>query len=125
MICPTPDPSPGLDQSTVPMGRLTAAVIVISADAPPAVIVACPAATAVRIGGSSVERLTTFVLLEVQDGCAPESLAVAAPMTFEIKPLVTKGIYPLSDVLRAFSPISQQLLSCMIITLGKKKTIGL
>src|SRR5271166_2236573 len=61
----TPEPSPGFDQRTVPSAKV-AEDTVTSADAPPAIIVTWPAATAVRIGGSSVDRLTTVVSLDVQ-----------------------------------------------------------
>src|SRR5262249_12383709 len=55
---------PGLDQITVPSGRVPA-YTVTSADALPAVIVTCPGATAVRTGGSAVDRLTTDGSLDV------------------------------------------------------------
>src|SRR5208337_1952332 len=53
----TPEPSPGLDQITVPRGSV-AAETVTSAAAVPAVMVTFPTASAVSSGGSSVERLT-------------------------------------------------------------------
>src|SRR5271170_3705998 len=65
MMLVTPDPSPGLDQSTVPRASGPADTVT-SAEAPPAVIVMCPTASAVRIGGSSVDKLTTVGSLDVQ-----------------------------------------------------------
>src|SRR5207249_4336055 len=58
-------PPPGLDQSTVPTGRVPAYTST-SADAAPAVIVMCPAANADRTGGSALDRLTTFGSPDVQ-----------------------------------------------------------
>lgn len=60
----TPDPFPGFDQSTVPIARASADTVT-SAVAVPAVIVTWPAATAVSTGGSSLDRLTTVVSLDV------------------------------------------------------------
>ncbi len=60
----TPDALPGLDQITVPRVRAPAETVT-SADAVPAVIVACPAARAERSGGSSLDRLTTSGSLDV------------------------------------------------------------
>ena len=65
IIVPTPDPSPGLDQSTVPEGS-GAALTVTSADAVPPVIVTCPGPSALRMGGSSVERPTTVGSLDAR-----------------------------------------------------------
>src|ERR1700732_3892973 len=62
----TPEPSPGFDQRTVPVGNAEPAQTVTSVEAFPAVIVVLPGATAVIIGGSSVESVATAVLLEVQ-----------------------------------------------------------
>src|SRR5271166_2073155 len=62
-ILPTPDPFPGFDQITVPTGRLVDTVT--SADPVPALIVACPNPTAVRTGGSSVDKVTTVESLVV------------------------------------------------------------
>src|SRR5579862_162481 len=77
-ILETPEPSPGLDQITVP-ARNALVTTVTSAEAFPAVIVAFPEPTAVMIGGSSVESIATAVLLEVQDrpvtDCPVESSA--------------------------------------------------
>src|ERR1700690_862594 len=62
--------SPGWDQSTVPRGGPAGKSVgdetVTSADAVPAVIVTCPAASAVRMGGSLLDRLTTAGSLDVQ-----------------------------------------------------------
>src|SRR5580658_2210351 len=65
-ILETPEPSPGFDQITVPVGNVEPVQTVTSDVALPAVIVALPAPTAVTIGGSSVESVTTAVLLEAQ-----------------------------------------------------------
>src|ERR1700730_4614522 len=61
----TPEPSPGFDQITVPVGRAPGKTVT-SAEAVPAVMVARPTASAVRMGGSSVDKLTTFELLDAQ-----------------------------------------------------------
>src|ERR1035438_7829552 len=61
----TPDPSPGLDQITVPKGSGSAETVT-SADAVPAVMVTSPAARAVSSGGSSVDRPTIVGSLESQ-----------------------------------------------------------
>jgi len=60
----TLEPSPGLDQMTVPRG--SAAETVTSQVAVPAVMVTYPAARAVSSGGSSVDRLTMVGSLDVQ-----------------------------------------------------------
>src|ERR1017187_1520243 len=70
-ILATYAPVPGLDHSTVPTGSappgsVAASITVTSADAVPAVIVTSPAARAVSTGGSSLDRLTTAGLLDVQ-----------------------------------------------------------
>jgi hypothetical protein len=49
-------------------------------DPAPAMMVTCPAARAVRTGGSSVDRLTTFGLLDVQ--VSPVTDCPAAPSAF-------------------------------------------
>lgn len=66
IIQETPEPSPGFDQMTVLVGNVGPAQTVTFADAPPAVIVDVPTPTAVIMGGSSVERVTTSVSLELQ-----------------------------------------------------------
>src|ERR1700690_711060 len=66
----TYETSPGWDHSPVPRGRPPGKSVgeetVTSADAVPAVMVTCPAASAVRSGGSSLDRLTTVGSLDVQ-----------------------------------------------------------
>src|SRR5258708_5998226 len=57
---------PGSDHKTVPIGMVGPPYTVISADAPPAVIVTFPAAAAVSTGGVSDERLTMDGSLDVQ-----------------------------------------------------------
>jgi hypothetical protein len=61
----TPEPFPGFDQITVPTGSGPAKTVT-SAEAVPAVIVVRPTASAVRMGGSSVDKLTTVGLVELQ-----------------------------------------------------------
>ena len=80
----TPDPFPGFDHrvvpgASVPPGSTLGSHTVTSADAPPAVTVTCPTASAVSTGGSSADKLTTVASLVVHvnpvTACDPESNA--------------------------------------------------
>jgi hypothetical protein len=64
IIASTQPPLPGFDHTTVPAGT-SPATTVTSAAAPPAVTIACPAASAVSTGGSPPDKLTTLASLVV------------------------------------------------------------
>jgi hypothetical protein len=66
IILLTPEPSPRFDHIWVPVGNVGPGYTVTFAEALPAVMVAAPTATAVMMGGSSVESVMIAVLLEVQ-----------------------------------------------------------
>src|SRR5271157_6405766 len=113
----TPDPLPGLDQSTVPRGRAPAETVT-SADALPAVIVTCPAARAERSGGASLDRLTTAGALDVQvspvTGC-PAALNAWIVWVSPTTRLSTLG----ASVIPLLPPIASTVKATALLQIGR------